>query len=132
MSTLLLRKPEGDDKCKAQPEYFYVRSQSVVSRLIGGETLIVPVRGNVGDLASIYSFNQVGSLIWKLLDIPKCLSDLVSAVVQEYQVTAERARKDVEQFLTDMLSAGLAEIRPAAVVAKEPAGRVHLVTAGSR
>jgi hypothetical protein len=129
MSTLLLRKPESRDDERGQ---VFVRSQSVVSRLIGGETLIVPVRGNVGDLASIYSFNQVGSLIWKLLDIPKSLTELVAAVEQEYKVESERARKDVEQFLNDMLSAGLAEARPAAVVATEPVGRVHLVVAGSR
>jgi len=30
----------------------YIRSDAVVSRLIGGETLVVPVRAGVGDLAS--------------------------------------------------------------------------------
>ena len=39
----------------------YVRASSVVSRVIAGETLIVPVRGGVGDLASIYSLNEVAS-----------------------------------------------------------------------
>ena len=47
-----------------------VRSQSVVARVVAGETLIVPVRAKVGDLASIYSFNGTGSLIWNLLDAP--------------------------------------------------------------
>ena len=42
-----------------------IRSDAVVSRLIGGETLVVPVRGGVGDLASIYSFNAVGTTIWE-------------------------------------------------------------------
>ena len=134
MSTLLLRKPENnDDESVAPPGQFFVRSQSVVSRLLGGETLIVPVRGKVGDLASIYSFNQVGSLIWKLLDIPKDLTELAAAVEHEYEVESERARKDVERFLNDMLSAGLVEVRPAAAVVKTaPVGRVHLAVAGSR
>ncbi len=35
-----------------------------------GETLIVPVRRKVGDLASIYSsFKEVASLIWQLLEL---------------------------------------------------------------
>ena len=42
----------------------YVRSESVVSRVIAGETLIIPVRKGVGDLASIYSLNEVASTIW--------------------------------------------------------------------
>jgi Coenzyme PQQ synthesis protein D (PqqD) len=134
MSTLQLRKPENNgDESVTAPGQVFVRSQSVVSRLIGGETLIVPVRGNVGDLASIYSFNEIGSLIWKLLDIPKGLTELLSAVEQAYDVKDERARKDVEQFLRDMLSAGLVEIRPAAAVAATgPVGRVHLAVAGWR
>ncbi|MGA7907676.1 MAG: PqqD family protein [Candidatus Sulfotelmatobacter sp.] len=134
MSTVLLRKPDGNDHASAaQLRQIFVRSQSVVSRLIGGETLIVPVRGNVGDLASIYSFNQIGSLIWRLLDIPKSLGELVAEVEQEYEVDSERARKDVEQFLNDMLSAGLVEVRSAAaVVETEPVGRVHLAVAGPR
>ncbi len=113
-----------------QPGFLLVRSRSVVSRVIGGETLIVPVRGNVGDLASIYSFNEIGSLIWKLLDIPNDLAGLAAAVEQEYEVDSERARKDVERFVNDMLSAGLVEIRPAAAVVEAEAA--HLGMSGSR
>lgn len=85
----------------------FIRSRSVVSRTVAGETLIVPVRGKVGDLASIYSFNGTGSLIWQLLDAPHGLADLIDAVAQHYDVTPEQAQKDVTQFLNDMLSVGL-------------------------
>lgn len=85
----------------------FIRSRSVVSRTVAGETLIVPVRGKVGDLASIYSFNGTGSLIWQLLDAPHGLADLIDAVAQHYEVAPEQAQKDVTQFLNDMLSVGL-------------------------
>ena len=87
----------------------FVRTRSVVSRTVAGETLIVPIRGKVGDLASIYSFNAVGSLIWCLLDTPQHLSELVDAVEKAYEVRMERAEEDVIQFLKDMLTAGLVE-----------------------
>lgn len=97
------------------------RSQSVVSRVVAGETLIVPVRGKVGDLASIYSFNGTGSLIWELLDAPTSLYDVIDSVEREYEVGRDQARKDVEQFLNDLLGAGLVEMSPAgAVIAAEP------------
>ena len=38
-------------------EEIFVRSRAVVARVVAGETLIVPVRAKVGDLASIYSFS---------------------------------------------------------------------------
>jgi hypothetical protein len=99
-------------------EQLFTRSRSVVSRLVAGETLIVPVRGKVGDLASIYSFNGTGSLIWKLLDAPQSVADLIDAVEREYVVEQEQARKDVTQFLNDMLSVGLVDVCPRAAMAE--------------
>jgi hypothetical protein len=89
----------------------FVRSRSVVSRVVAGETLIVPVRGKVGDLASIYSFNGTGTLIWQLLDVPRTLAELVDGVEREYDVTREQAEKDVTQFLNDLFSVDLVEAR---------------------
>ena len=57
-----------------------------MARVVAGETLIVPVRAKVGDLASIYSFNGTGSLIWKLLESPHTVAELATAVAQEYAV----------------------------------------------
>ena len=87
-----------------------VRSRSVVSRVIAGETLVVPVRGKVGDLASIYSFNVTGSFIWQRLDSPTTLPDLISAVQSEFEVDAQQAGEDVTRFLNEMSSAGLIEV----------------------
>ena len=112
MDTTLLRKTEFlEDQCGPHLEQVFVRSQAVVSRRVAGETLIVPVRGKVGDLASIYSFNETGSLIWQSMESPKGLAELISAVQQEYAVGYEQAERDVKQFLSDTLSAGLVEVR---------------------
>lgn len=92
----------------------FVRSESVVARVVAGETLIVPVRAKVGDLASIYSFNGTGTLIWKLLETPKTVTELATAVAQEYEVEPERAQQDVTEFVGEMKAVGLVEI-PAAM-----------------
>jgi hypothetical protein len=89
----------------------FVRTRSVVSRVIAGETLIVPVRGKVGDLASIYSFNGTGTLLWQLLDAPRSLAELVDAVEHQYDVAREQAEKDVTRFLNDLALMDLLETR---------------------
>jgi hypothetical protein len=96
----------GDEK--------FIRSQSVVARVVAGETLIVPIRGKVGDLASIYSFNGTGTLIWKMLDSPKTIAQLADGVAQEYEVDAAQAERDVARFVSEMKSVGLVEV-PASV-----------------
>ncbi len=104
-------KPDCDSPTPSQ-QSFFVRSRTVVSRVVAGETLIVPVRGKVGDLASIYSFNGTGSLIWQLLESPKALTDLIRVVEMEYEVEQEQARRDVATFVDEMLTVRLVEICP--------------------
>ena len=87
-----------------------VRSQSVVARVVAGETLIVPVRAKVGDLASIYSFNGTGTLIWKLLETPRTLEEIAAAVVRAYEVDPAQAEQDVSEFIGEMKAVGLVEI----------------------
>jgi len=90
-----------------------VRSQSVVARVIAGETLIVPVRAKVGDLSSIYSFNGTGTLIWKLLESPKTVRQLADAIASEYEVVPEQAERDVAEFVGEMKGVGLVEVAAA-------------------
>jgi hypothetical protein len=96
----------------------FVRSDNVVSRVIAGETLIVPVRRGVADLASLYSFNDVGSTIWEALVTPRTVSELVTVLQGAYEVTPEKAREDLEVFLTEAQAAGVVQ-----VVRSEPANR---------
>jgi hypothetical protein len=118
MKSISLRQTEFPESASApgsepSSEQVFVRSPSVVSRRVAGETLIVPVRGKVGDLASIYSFNGTGSLLWDLLQTPTGLRELIGAVEQEFEVAQAQAQaqRDVRQFLDDMLSVGLVEVR---------------------
>jgi hypothetical protein len=114
MTELAIRSAEypTDEICEPHSPQLFVRSKAVVSRCVGGETLIVPVRGKVGDLASIYSFNHTGSLIWQTLESPKTLAEIARAVEEEYAVDHDRVLQDVTQLLNEMLSVGLVEERP--------------------
>jgi hypothetical protein len=90
-------------------EEVLVRSQAVVARVVARETLIVPIRAKVGDLASIYSFNGTGSLIWKLLEAPRTVAQLAAAVAHAYEVEPAQAEQDVTSFVSEMKSVGLVE-----------------------
>jgi hypothetical protein len=113
MDEFVQRKSASDaGSCPPFSGQAFVRSQSVVSRRVAGETLIVPIRGKVGDLASIYSFNETGSLIWQTLETPKSLAELIEVVAAEYSIEREQAERDATQFLNDMLAVGLVEACP--------------------
>ncbi len=95
----------------------FVRSDSVVSRVIANETLIVPVRRGVGDLASIYSLNPVASTIWEALAQPRSKEEIVRVIEEMFDVNCGAVSADVDIFLAEMTTAGLvnaAEVEVAA------------------
>ncbi len=85
----------------------YVRSSTVVSREIAGETLVVPVRGGVGDLDSIFSFNGLGSDLWNLLQAGTSIEEMAAWVEERYEVTFEQALTDINAFMDELSQAGL-------------------------
>jgi hypothetical protein len=105
-----LTESQGTDLANIFGDEKFIRSQSVVARVVAGETLLVPIRGKVGDLGSIYSFNGTGTLIWKLLESPKTVSQLVSGVAQEYDIDPAQAECDVANFVGEMKAVGLVEV----------------------
>jgi len=96
----------------SQPESsteLYVRSSAVVSRLIAGETLVMPVKRNVGDLTSLFSFNGTGATIWDALETPKSLQDICDVIDRKYDLSREKVQEDVKLFLCEICSLGLAK-----------------------
>jgi hypothetical protein len=86
--------------------------RSFVTREIGGETLIVPVTGNVMDLESIYVLNPVASRIWGLLSSPTSSGRLVQIIADEFDVSPQEASRDVDQFLDSLTTRGLIQELP--------------------
>jgi hypothetical protein len=87
----------------------FAKKGEFVSRSIAGEEVVVPVRGQVGDLESIYNLNEVGGFIWKLIDGQTSLRQIVDAVRAEFEVAPEDAENDTLQFITALEEAGMIE-----------------------
>ncbi len=85
----------------------YSRNHDVVNRSIAGETILVPIKNHTGNLGSIYTLNEVGGLIWEMIDGRTPLHKIVESVVETYQVTDDEALRDVSVFLSTLENAGL-------------------------
>jgi hypothetical protein len=84
-----------------------VRNSATVSRVIAGETLVVPICAGIGDMEAIYTFNEVGGELWHSLQQSQTEEDLVALVMQKFNVAAEVAEVDVRSFLGDLKQIGL-------------------------
>jgi len=87
----------------------FKRKGEFVTRSIAGETLVVPVRGQVGDLDAIYSLNEVGAFIWEQFDGRKSIDQVVEAVRLEFEVAPEQAEKETSEFIAALEAAGMIE-----------------------
>ena len=67
----------------------------------------MPVQNRVGSLDSIYTLNEIGSAIWKLLEAPTEADRIAGAIAGEYDVTKEEAAGDVAEFIARLGKAGL-------------------------
>ena len=77
----------------------YQKNQNFVFRQIDDETLLVPIKDNVGDLGSIYNLNQVAAFVWQHLDGKKTLNDIKDLMTGEFEVSHPDAEQDLTEFV---------------------------------
>jgi hypothetical protein len=87
----------------------YKRIESVVTREIAGETMLIPITSKLADMQKIFSLDDVSSFIWDRLDGEHGLQDIVTAVTGEFDVTEEVAVEDTYKFLAELCDVGLVE-----------------------
>jgi hypothetical protein len=94
------------------PSRHFVKESDFVTRTITGETIIVPIRGGVGDLDAIYTLNEVGTRIWKLIDERMGAPEIAEVIGREYEVPPEEAAGDTLGFLDSLKASGLIRQAP--------------------
>ena len=70
----------------------------VAARIIDGEAVIV-----LPESSQVNVLNEVGSRIWELIDSTRSIGEITEIIVAEYDVTAEQAERDVEEFIQELV-----------------------------
>jgi len=82
----------------------YHRTDEFVARTIAGETVLVPIRQQIGDLESILTLNDVATFIWERLADGASVGDIAAALEESFEAQAAEIRRDLEEFLEQLLS----------------------------
>lgn len=80
--------------------------EHILGEEVDGEFVLLDVKGG-----GYYGLNEVGSRIWSLLREGRALADVVTTLLEEYDVSEDRLRSDIVRFLSVMHSRGLLEVR---------------------
>ncbi len=83
-----------------------VRSSEQVSTDLGDETVILGLASD-----EYYSLKDVGARIWKAVQEPRTVQEVVYSILTDYAVEPERCERDLLAVLQQMAGAGLIEIK---------------------
>ena len=81
----------------------YQRTDEFVARNIAGETVLVPIHRQIGDLESIYTLNEVATFIWERLAEAATPAALALALEETFAGSPAEMRADLEEFLGHLL-----------------------------
>jgi hypothetical protein len=84
----------------------YKKDLSVIPRQIAGETILVPVRQNLGDMESIYVLNETATRAWELFDGERSLQQICDQIVQEFDVDPQDAEFDLLELVDQLEQIG--------------------------
>ena len=73
-----------------------------VLREIAGDLLLVPAGKTALDFNGMITLNEMGGEIWKLLPYVKDEEELISRLLEEYEVQEDVLRRDVNAFLGEL------------------------------
>jgi hypothetical protein len=89
---------------KIRMDMIFSHSSDVVSREIDGALIIVPLTSGMGDMEDdLFSMNETGTEIWKMLDGTKTVREVVTALAGQYRADPGKIERDVTGIVTELL-----------------------------
>ncbi len=83
------------------------RKDDIVTRQVAGETLLVPIYGDLANMERIFSLDPVAAFIWEQLDGEKSLEGIRDSLLNAFEVEKEQAETDILEFIDELLGASL-------------------------
>lgn len=78
-----------------------------ILREVAGNFIVVAVGEAVKDFNGVINLNETGALLWRTLSDGATEQELVDALLNEYEVSEEIARRDVKIFIDKLTEAKL-------------------------
>jgi hypothetical protein len=80
----------------------YTLNPRALCRVVDDEAVALDL-----DAGQYYGLNAVGTRIWQLLEEGRSVGAICDALVEEFDVTPDAVRPDVDAFINDLLAKGL-------------------------
>lgn len=82
-------------------------SPRIATRRVAGELFAIPTAKSASEMKSIYSFNEVGALVWENLKTTRNMEDMTKLILDEYDADENQIKHDILTFLEEAKAEGL-------------------------
>ncbi len=82
------------------------RNSDFLLRNVADSLVVVPVGPATASFPGMITLNATGAYIWELLEQEQTVETLVAALMESYEVTEEKARQDVQNFVNRLIPTG--------------------------
>ncbi len=82
------------------------RNSDFLLREVAGTVVVVPVGEAAASFSGMITMNSTGSFLWEQLEKEQTVETLTAALLENYEVTSEKAREDVEAFVAKLIPVG--------------------------
>ncbi len=83
--------------------------EGYILREVAGNNIIVAIGGEAVNFNGIKTLNETGTFLWRNIEKGMNEEMLITALTNEYEVDAETAKNDVEEFVSLLINNGLIE-----------------------
>ncbi len=83
--------------------------ENYMLRKVADTFVVVPVGNAVATFNGMINLNSVGAFLWHQLEGETTFEQVLSAMLEEYEVEEELARKDLQKFIDELKESDLLE-----------------------
>lgn len=81
--------------------------EGFIMREVAGKYVVVPVGVGTDIFKGMIQMNGLGAFLWKKLKEEQTKESLIESVLENYEVSGEKAAEDIDKFIEKLTDAGI-------------------------
>ena len=78
------------------------KSSNIVTRELGGETILIPIFKTSTEANYIYTLNEAASAVWDMIDGKKTVAGIKKSILKRFDTTPDEAERKLQEVLKDL------------------------------
>lgn len=83
--------------------------ENFVRREVAGNNIVVALGSSTDSFNGMMKLNDTGNFLWEKLEVGSERDELINALLEEYEVSADAAEAAVDAFICELMKLGCIE-----------------------